>query len=150
MIRKILFLISILFSGFMIIISQAKFVKQNEMTIAKVNVDTIIPEIKIISIQNIMYKENEINYYDVIVNLKVIESNIKENNIRDIKILIDEINFKNFEIIETKTQTCEMYYEIKINKLSKNQKIKIVIPEGTVVDNANNRNEYKTIEHEIL
>ena len=82
MIRKILFLISILFSGFMIIISQAKFVKQNEMTIAKVNVDTIIPEIKIISIQNIMYKENEINYYDVIVNLKVIESNIKENNIR--------------------------------------------------------------------
>ena len=150
MIRKILFLISILFSGFMIIISQAKFVKQNEMTIAKVNVDTIIPEIKIISIQNIMYKENEINYYDVIVNLKVIESNIKENNIRDIKILIDEINFKNFEIIETKTQICEMYYEIKINKLSKNQKIKIVIPEGTVVDNANNRNEYKIIEHEIL
>lgn len=150
MIRKILFLSIILFSCFMIIISQAKFVKQNEMTIAIVNVDTIIPEIKIISIQNIMYKENEINYYDVIVNLKVIESNIKENNIRDIKILIDEIDLKNFEIIETKTQTCEMYYEIKINKLSKNQKIKIVIPEGTVVDNANNRNEYKIIEHEIL
>lgn len=147
--KKILFLFIIILSFSLIIISQAKYVKTSDITIAKINIDTIIPEVKIMNIQNIMNKENENFNFDVIINLKVIENNIKENNIKNIKFLVDniEINDLDFKIAESKSGIIE--YEVKIKRLNKNQKIKIVIPEGIIIDNANNKNKETILEHEI-
>lgn len=147
--KKILFLFIIILSFTLIIISQAKYVKISDITMAKINIDTIIPEVKIMNIQNVMYKENENFNFDVIINLKVIENNIKENNIKNIKFLVDniEMNDLDFKVVECKSGIIE--YEIKIKRLNKNQKVKIVIPEGIIIDNANNKNKEIIIEHEI-
>lgn len=147
--KKILFLFIIILSFTLIIISQAKYVKISDITMAKINIDTIIPEVNIMNIQNVMYKENENFNFDVIINLKVIENNIKENNIKNIKFLVDniEMNDLDFKVVECKSGIIE--YEIKIKRLNKNQKIKIVIPEGIIIDNANNKNKEIIIEHEI-
>lgn len=147
--KKILFLFIIILSFTLIIISQAKYVNISDITIAKINIDTIIPEVKIMNTQNVMYKENENFNFDVIINLKVIENNIKENKINNIKFLVDniEINDLYFKIAESKLGIIE--YEVKIKKLNKNQKIKIVIPEGIIIDNANNKNKETILEHEI-
>ena len=138
--KRILFLFIIILSFSLIIISQAKYVKTSDITIAEINIDTIIPEVKIMNIQNIMNKENENFYFDVIINLKVIENNIKENNINSIKFSVDNIEIRdiNFKIAESKSGIIE--YEVRIERLNKNQKIKISIPEGIIIDNANNKN----------
>ena len=147
--KKILFLFIIILSFSLIIISQAKYVKTSDITIAEINIDTIIPEVKIMNIQNIMNKENENFNFDVIINLKVIENNIKENNIKNIKFLVDNIEIRdiNFKIAESKSGIIE--YEVRIERLNKNQKIKISIPEGIIIDNANNKNKETILEHEI-
>ena len=147
--KKILFLFIIILSFTLIIISQAKYVNISDITIAKINIDTIIPEVKIMNIQNVMYKENENFNFDVIINLKVIENNIKENKINNIKFLVDniEMNDLDFKVVECKSGIIE--YEVKIKRLNKNQKIKIVIPEGIIIDNANNKNKETILEHEI-
>ena len=147
--KKILFLFIIILSFTLIIISQAKYVNISDITIAKINIDTIIPEVKIMNTQNVMYKENENFNFDVIINLKVIENNIKDNKINNIKFLVDniEMNDLDFKIAESKLGIIE--YEVKIKRLNKNQKIKIVIPEGIIIDNANNKNKETILEHEI-
>ena len=147
--KKILFLFIIILSFTLIIISQAKYVNISDITIAKINIDTIIPEVKIMNTQNVMYKENENFNFDVIINLKVIENNIKENKINNIKFLVDniEMNDLDFKVVECKSGIIE--YEVKIKRLNKNQKIKIVIPEGIIIDNANNKNKETILEHEI-
>lgn len=147
--KKILFLFIIILSFTLIIISQAKYVNISDITIAKINIDTVIPEVKIINIQNVMYKENENFNFDVIINLKVIENNIKDNKINNIKFLVDniEMNDLDFKVVECKSGIIE--YEVKIKRLNKNQKIKIVIPEGIIIDNANNKNKETILEHEI-
>ena len=147
--KKILFLFIIILLVILNIISQAKYVKTSDITIAEINIDTIIPEVKIMNIQNIMYKENENFNFDVIINLKVIENNIKENNINSIKFLVDNIEIRdiNFKIAESKSGIIE--YEIRIERLNKNQKVKISIPEGIIIDNANNKNKETILEHEI-
>lgn len=147
--KKILFLFIIILSFTLIIISQAKYVNISDITIAKINIDTIIPEVKIMNTQNVMYKENENFNFDVIINLKVIENNIKDNKINNIKFLVDniEMNDLDFKVVECKSGIIE--YEVKIKRLNKNQKIKIVIPEGIIIDNANNKNKETILEHEI-
>ena len=147
--KKILFLFIIILSFTLIIISQAKYVNISDITIAKINIDTIIPEVKIMNTQNVMYKENENFNFDVIINLKVIENNIKDNKINNIKFLVDniEMNDLDFKIAESKSGIIE--YEVRLKRLNKNQKIKISIPEGIIIDNANNKNKETILEHEI-
>ena len=147
--KKILFLFIIILSFTLIIISQAKYVNISDITIAKINIDTIIPEVKIMNTQNVMYKENENFNFDVIINLKVIENNLKENKINNIKFLVDniEMNDLDFKIAESKSGIIE--YEVRLKRLNKNQKIKISIPEGIIIDNANNKNKETILEHEI-
>ena len=147
--KKILFLLIIVFGFILITISQSKCVKTIDITIAKISIDTIIPEVKIMNIQNVMYKENENFVFDVIINLKVIENNIKENNINNIKFLVDNIEIKNLDLKMAESESGIIEYEVKIEKLNKNQKIKIVIPEGIIIDNANNKNKETILEHEI-
>jgi len=147
--KKILFLFIIILSFALIIISKAKYVKTSDITIAKIDIDIIIPEVKIMNIQNVMYKENENFNFDVIINLKVIENNLKENKINNIKFLVDniEMNDLDFKIAESKSGIIE--YEVRLKRLNKNQKIKISIPEGIIIDNANNKNKETILEHEI-
>ena len=42
-----------------------------------------------------------------------------------------------------------MEYEVKIKRLYKNQKIKVFIPQGVIIDNHGNESKDLIIEHEI-
>lgn len=148
MIKKIIIVIFIILH-ILIIVSQSKYIKQENFTIAKINIDTIAPEIEILNIQNIMYEKEGDIIYDVIINFKIIESNIKKKNIDNIKIFIDEKNIESFKMIEKDNKNIELFYELSINNLKRNQIVKIIMKKGIVIDNANNQNEEKIIEHKI-
>lgn len=148
--KKIVFLF--LISFFLLFsISFAKYCSKKEIFVAKINIDTIIPKIELMNIKNILYKEEDKEFYDVNIQIKVIETNLKENNLNKnkINIKIDEKEIKNYEIIQINKTSNEIIYEIKINKFLKKQKIHVLIPEGSIIDNSNNRSEEKNINYEI-
>lgn len=150
MLKKVIVLFIILL-GSLSFISQSKYIKHNNITIAKINVDTIIPQIELLNIQNKKNKENENIFYDVNISIKLIESNIKEINTDKIKILINdaEININDFEIVKKESRFNELNYDIVIKRINKKQTIRVIIPEGIIIDSANNKNKEKIIEHKI-
>ena len=147
--KIIIFLFIIVSSGVFSLISQGKYIKENDITIAKINIDTIIPEVKLMNIQNIMYKENENNIFDVVISIKIVENNIRENNINNMKISIDNLKTEDIDIKNIKNESDKMEYEVKIKRLYKNQKIKVFIPQGVIIDNHGNESKDLIIEHEI-
>ncbi len=147
--KIIIFLFIIVSSGVFSLISQGKYIKENDITIAKINIDTIIPEVKLMNIQNIMYKENENNIFDVVISIKIVENNIRENNINNMKISIDNLKTEDIDIKNVKNESDKMEYEVKIKRLYKNQKIKVFIPQGVIIDNHGNESKDLIIEHEI-
>lgn len=147
--KIIIFLFIIVFSGVLNFISQGKYIKENDITIAKIDIDTIIPKVKLMNIQNIMYKENEKNIFDVVIHFNIIENNIKENNINNMKISIDNIEIKDIELKSAKNEIGIIEYEVKIKKMYKNQRIKVVIPQGMIIDKTGNISEEVIVQHEI-
>lgn len=147
--KIIIFLFIIVSSGVFSLISQGKYIKENDITIAKINIDTIIPEVKLMNIQNIMYKENENNIFNVVISIKIVENNIRENNINNMKISIDNLKTEDIDIKNVKNESDKMEYEVKIKRLYKNQKIKVFIPQGVIIDNHGNESKDLIIEHEI-
>ena len=83
------------------------------------------------------------------IQIKVIENNIRENNFNKetIKINMEEekINKELYVINKIKEADNDIIYEIEINKIMIEGELKIIIPEGTIQDHANNKNEQKII-----
>lgn len=141
-----IFLISL---GISIYKVDAKYSFYKEFTIANINIDTINPKIELMNIKNTLYKENGKELYNVNIQIKVIESNIKINNFNKIQIKIDGDENKNYKINRLENITDEILYEINLKDLFKNQKIEIYIPKETIIDNFNNTNDEKTIKYEV-
>ncbi len=152
MIKKIIdifvfiFLISL---GISIYTVNAKYFFYKEFTIGNINIDTIEPKIELMNIKNTLYKENEKELYNVNIQLKVIESNIKINNINKIQIKIDGKENENYKINRLENISDEILYEINLKDLFKNQKIEIYIPKETIIDNSSNTNNEQTIKYEV-
>lgn len=140
-----LFIFIIIFGGK---ISQAKYIMEQTILVAKINIDTNPPKIELMNIKSI---PNKNKIYNINVQVKVIENNIKENyfNKDKIKIYIDGeiINKESYEI--NKLQEIDNYiiYEIQINEIMLEEKLKIIIPEGTIRDYSNNKSEEKIIQN---
>lgn len=147
--KKIVFLFLIFLASFTLI-TQAKYSLEKEILIANINIDTISPKIELMNIKNVSYKEDNKELYNINIQIKVIESNIKVNNINSIQVKIDNVeNKNNYAINKIENIDNEIIYEIIIKNLLKNQKIKILIPEGIVIDNSNNTNNEQIIDYEI-
>lgn len=152
MIKKIIvifvfiFLISL---GISIYKVDAKYSFYKEFIIANINIDTLDPKIELMNIKNTSYKENEKELYNVNIQIKVIESNIKINNINKIQINVDGKENENYKINRLENITDEIVYEINLKDLFKNQKIEIYIPKETIIDNSSNTNDEKTIKYEV-
>ena len=132
-------------------ISQSKYVIEQTMLIAKVNIDTVSPKIELMNITSAEYKENQNNMYKINIKIKVTENNIKENhfNKEKIKINIEGEKIKQELYIINKIQEVNNYivYEIQIDNIIIQRKLEIIIPEGTIQDYANNKNEEKIIKN---
>ena len=148
--KKIVFLFIVIMIMFCKI-SQSKYVIEQTMLIAKVNIDTVSPKIELMNITSAEYKENQNNMYKINIKIKVTENNIKENhfNKEKIKINIEGEKIKQELYIINKIQEVNNYivYEIQIDNIIIQRKLEITIPEGTIQDYANNKNEEKIIKN---
>ena len=149
--NKILIKISIILSIYLILTSYfniiyAKYVFQNEFFIANINIDRTKPNIEFIGIDSIKpSSSNAQKTYEVSMKTKFTDQNFK--NIffdkEHIKVKQDGEYISNFDIefnkIEDKKN--EKTYEIKLKNLEVNEKFKIEIVEGTLIDEGGLENE---------
>ena len=85
--------IILLFIFFIIIFNKniyAKYVMEYKSTIAIIQIDTILPKIELLDIKNVneFYKQDINKTENVIIQIKVIENNIKEDNFQANNIII--------------------------------------------------------------
>ena len=151
MIKKIIIIIIFIFVLSICFFEvQAKYIFNKEILIANITIDTINPKVELMNIKNTLYKENNKEIYSVSIEIKIIETAVKINNIDKIKIEVDKSEIKNYEINKLESNLGEILYEIKMDNLLKNQEIQIYIPENIIVDNSNNTNDEQTINYKIL
>lgn len=148
MVKKII-VIFVFILGISIYTVNAKYFFYKEFIIGNINIDTIDPQIELMNIKNTLYRENEKELYNVNIQIKVIESNIKINSIDKIQIKVDGKENQSYKINRLENITDEILYEINLKDLLKNQKIEIYIPKETIIDNSNNTNDEKTIKYEV-
>lgn len=148
--RKIVFLFIFIIMMFCKI-SQAKYVIEQTILIAKINIDTIVPKIEVINITSKEYKENHNKIRKVNIPIIVIENNIKVNNFNkeNIKVSIEgeKINKELYEINKIKKADNYIIYEIQIDKLTLDGGLEIIIPEGVIQDYSNNKNAEKILKN---
>lgn len=149
--NKILIKISIILSVYLILTSYfniiyAKYVFQNEFFIANINIDRTKPNIEFIGIDSIKpSSSNEQKTYEVSMKTKFTDQNFKNIFLdkEHIKVKQDGEYISNFDIefnkIEDKKN--EKTYEIKLKNLEVNEKFKIEIVEGTLIDEGGLENE---------
>lgn len=147
----------ILLFAFAIIIfnesSYAKYVMEYETTIAKIEIDTIPPKVEVTSMESKENKKSASSIYDINVKVKIIENNIKENkfNKNQISITIGniELNRELYEINQISQTKGIIMYEIKLDGIDIKGMLQILIPEGTVKDFSDNKNQEKIIDMPI-
>ena len=134
-------------------IAQAKYKIEETILIAKMNMDTISPKIVLTNITSMPYPEYENKIAKVKVELKVMESNIKENKFNKNQIVLmlenEKIEKELYEINQISQTTNMILYEIKLDKIETKKELKIMIPEGTIQDIADHKNQEKIIFYQI-
>lgn len=150
--KKIVFLFMFIIMIFCEI-SQAKYVIEQTILIAKVNIDTIAPKIELMNITSTEYKENQNKIHKINMQIKVIESNIKQNNFNKENIKINaegkELNKELYEINKIQEADNYIIYEIQIHKIVIEGQLEIIIPVGIIQDYADNKNEEKIIKNNL-
>lgn len=134
-------------------ITYAKYVMEYKTTIAVIQIDTILPKIEILKIEKInkAYQSNT-KIDKIIIQIKITEKNVKENNFEKDKILIfiDEKQIlPNVEIKQIFQQDEYAVYEMELSEFKEDtikEKIKIYIPKGIIKDEAGNESLENTIE----
>ena len=134
-------------------IIEAKYIIQNEFYIANLNIDRTKPKIELISITNTNtgYESYANKTHTIKVTVKITDKNLKDIfcDKEHVKVKIDDnyINIENIEFKKTKDSQEEKVYEIKLQNIEENGKLKIEFIEGTVIDVAelkNNKIEFDT------
>lgn len=135
----IVLLINILIISISTII-KAKYIIQNEFYIADLNIDRTKPKIELISITNTNtgYESYANKTHIIKVTVKITEKNFKDIfcDKEHVKIKIDDkyIDLNNIEFKKIKDLQEEKIYEIKLQNIEENGKLKIEFVEGVAVD----------------
>ncbi len=134
-------------------ITQAKYRIEETILIAKMNIDTISPEIIVTNITSMPYPEYENKIAKIKFELKVMESNIKENKFNKNQIIVmvenEKIEKELYEINKISQTDHMILYEVKLEKIETNKEVKIRILEGTIQDRAGHKNSEKIISYQI-
>ncbi len=142
--KLIVFLFVIFMVSLLCVNSYAKYVVDNTLLVADINIDGEIPKIEFINVSNTNEKYNKFanKTHTITIELGVKERNIKEENTLDnIKFLLDNEEFKPKNKNVTKKSMGEyVYYTITLTGITGNGRLKLKVPEGSVVDIANQVN----------
>lgn len=134
--------------------SYAKYMIEDIKIVANINIDGEIPKIEFINIENTNKKYNKYanRTHTITIEIRIKEKNIKEDNTKkNLKFLLDNTEFRPRTWKTSKRTSGEyIYYTIYLYEISGNGKLKLKIPEGSVVDMANQVNEETVFDTEIL
>ena len=124
----------------------AKYMIEYENKVADIKVDTINPQIQLAEITNPNKKSKKYanKNHNLIIKIRVIEKNIRDNNFNtdNIKILVEgnEIRTGNFSIEKFSQNTERILYSLKISGVLEEGKLQVKIKEGTIIDISGNKN----------
>lgn len=134
--------------------SYAKYTMEYTKVIAKVQMDQIEPKIELLEVDNTnQYKYYANKTHTITIRVKVLENNFKENYFdKDhLQILVgNQIqtpeNFRIRQVIQTSKM---IMYELELSGIKGNGELKIKIPQGTIIDIAEQTNKETTINTNI-
>lgn len=149
----------ILIFGFIILVNtfvSAKYIIQKEFCVASLNIDRTKPYIELVNINNtnIGYEGYANNTHIITINVKIVEKNI-ENLYFDkehVKVKIENNYISSDKITLTKIGDRDngQMYQIKLNNIEGNGKLKVEILEGTVIDAGKMVNDFYEIDSKII
>ena len=153
--RKIIIIFLIIIS-LGIKITYAKYVIEYIIPIAKIEIDTLAPEIKLIKVtnSNTVSKKYLSKKHRVKVEIEVTEKNIVQNlfNKENIEVWVQKtkINSENYKIEQINKNSEKIIYSIEIFNIEGNGKLEIKIPKGIIKDKSENINMEKIFDTGII
>lgn len=155
--RKIIFTIIIFLTCLSIcIIVEAKYISEEQIEIATLNIDRTRPIIELLGIENNNkgYENYANSTHTIKIKVKVKEKNIGNDTLENKEIVIKvgdkTIELKDKKIKELKRENDEIIYEIELNKISENGLLILEIEEGAITDTAGWQSNELKIETKIL
>lgn len=144
-----------IFCIFINTIVNAKYLIENQFEIANLNIDGTKPKIELISINNTNkgYESYANKTHTITIKVKITEKNIQNIYFdkEHIKIKLDNniINLDSMKLTKLEDVQDGKIYQIQLNNISGNGKLKINILEGTVVDKGDLKNDNHEIDTKI-
>lgn len=134
----------------------AKYVIKNEICIANLNIDNTKPDLELVSINNTNteYEEYANNTHSITIDVKIVEKNIKNINFNQeyvkVKVENNYVSCEKITFEKVKDTVDGPIYQIKLNSIDGNGKLKIEILEGTVIDKGELTNDKKQFDTKII
>ena len=134
----------------------AKYIFKNEFIIANLDIDRTKPKIELIDIKNSNtgYESYANKTHTISIKVKITDNNLKDIFLNEsyVKIKIDDkyINHKNVSFNKIQDIENGEIYEIKLNNLDGNGKLKLQFLEGTAIDTSELKSELKEIDTKII
>lgn len=153
--KRIVFLLTFILIIILNTSVNAKYVIEYTNTVANIQIDAVPPKIELMSvINNNTYHNGYANRtHTITAKIKVIEKNIKENYFdqKHIDILVGEtvVAPEVYEIRRTVQTSKIIIYEIKLNKIVGDGKLKIKVKKGTIKDISDNVNQEEVLDTKI-
>ena len=125
----------------------AKYVIESNIEVATIKIDGERPIIELVEIENSnnKYPQYASERHTIKAKIKVIEKNIQRNNFdkNRIKIIVGEnaIVPQIYQIRRIRKDSTSITYEITLNKILGDGRLKIKVPENTIIDIGNQTNE---------
>lgn len=144
-----------IFCIFINTIVNAKYLIENQFEIANLDIDGTKPKIELININNTNkgYESYANKTHTITIKVKITEKNIQNIYFdkEHIKIKLDNniINLDSMKLTKLEDVQDGKIYQIQLNNISGNGKLKINILEGTVVDKGELKNDTQEIDTKI-
>lgn len=134
----------------------AKYIFQNEFWIANLDIDRTNPQIELINITNTNtgYEGYANKTHVISIKVKITDNNLRDifldENYVKIKIGDKNIDYKNVSFKKVQDIENGEIYEIKLNNIDGNGKLKLEFLEGTAIDTSELKSEFKEIDSNII
>lgn len=154
--RKIIFILIIFSTCISInLVVEGKYISEEQIEIATLNIDRTRPVIELLGIENSNkeYESYANNTHTIKIKVKVKEKNIGNDTLENKEILIKvgdktiELNDK--KIKELERENDEITYEIELTKIPENGLLTVIIEKGAITDTAGWKSDELKIETNI-
>ena len=123
----------------------AKYIMEKTLDVANIKIDVKKPEISFLgaTTNNEGYNNYANKTHTVVIKLSAVEENLKDNKLwKDVKFLLDNESATKIKAsVHSSYYRDTISYEITLNNITGNGRLKIKIPKGAIVDESGNTND---------